>query len=206
MDNLFTILTFLPEKALQKEIQTHGKVLDFEKNDVIVREGEYVSILPIVLEGNIRVFQHKEDREILLYYVEQGQTCMMSLSACFFDHASAIKAIATEPTRVLAIPRKFIALWQREYDSWNKFVIKTFRKRYDELLDAFERVAFDHIDQRIWDYLHFRKEKDAMHRIQISHQMLADELGTTRVVVSRILKQFEEAGKVVLHRGSIELK
>ncbi len=206
MNDIFHTLTFLPEKALQDEIRTQASVRDFSADDVIVRQGEYVHMLPIVLQGSIRVFQIKEDREILLYYVEKGETCMMSLSACFFNHASAIKAVATEPTNILSIPTEFISPWQRKYHSWNKFVLKTFRNRYDELLDAFGRVAFDHIDKRIWDYLQFRKGKEINNCVHISHKGLADELGTTRVVVSRILKQFEKEGKVILHRGSIEIK
>ena len=206
MEEIFKILKFLPEKELQEEILSKGKVTNFDKHDVIVREGEYVKILPIVIQGSIRVFQTKEEREILLYYVEPGQTCMMSLSACFFNRASAIKAIATQPCTILAIPVKYVAPWQKQFTSWNNFVIKTFRKRYDELLSAFESVAFDHVDTRIWEYLQTQRDKTGNRQIPISHQMLADELGTTRVVVSRILKQYELEGKLTLHRGLIELQ
>lgn len=205
MENVQNILKFLPEKELQNEVLSKGSVMNYAKNDVIVREGQYVKTLPIVIEGSIRVFQTKEDREILLYYVEPGQTCMMSLSACFFNNASTIKAIAASPCTILSIPGKCISPWQKQFNSWNNFVLQTFRKRYDELLNAFESVAFDHIDQRIWDYLQFRGKKTDNNQIAISHQMLADELGTTRVVVSRILKQFEIDGKLALHRGVIEL-
>lgn len=105
----------------------------------------------------------------------------------------------------MAIPTRYITQWQKDYKSWNEYVIKTFRKRYDELLSTFESVAFEHIDKRIMEYLLFRKEKDGSYLIKISHQNLANELGTTRVVVSRILKQFELDGKVLLHRKGIEL-
>ncbi len=198
-------LHFLREMELKEEILEHSEILDFKTDDVIVREGQYVKVLPIVLEGSIRVFQTNEEREILLYYVEPGQTCMMSLSACFFNNQSPSKAVAATNTTILAIPTPFITQWQKAYKSWNEYVIKTFRKRYDELLMTFENVAFEHIDNRIIDYLHFRKEKDASNIIEISHQNLANELGTTRVVVSRILKQFELNGKVRLHRKGIEI-
>lgn len=205
-EQLFRTLNFLHEKELKEEIIQESKISTFRKGDVIVREGEYVKVLPIVISGAIRVFQTSEEREILLYYVDPGQTCMMSLSACFFNNESPSQAIAVTDTTILAIPTPFITKWQKKYSSWNHFVIKTFRKRYDELLDTFESVAFDHIDKRILEYLVFRNNKTPNNIISISHQELANELGTTRVVVSRILKQYEMNGKVKLHRRGIELK
>ncbi len=198
-------LGFLHEKELKEAIIDKSQLLTFQKGDVIVRAGQYVKVLPIVIKGSIRVFQASEEREILLYYVEPGQTCMMSLSACFFNNESPSTAIAAEETKLLAIPAGFITEWQKKYRSWNDYIIRTFRKRYDELLFTFEGVAFEHIDKRILDYLNSRKDKSDSNIIEISHQSLANELGTTRVVVSRILKQFELNGKVKLHRGGIEL-
>ncbi len=198
-------LEFLREQELKEELAENCKILEFQKGDVVVREGQFVKVLPIVLEGSIRVFQSSEEREILLYYVDAGQTCMMSLSACFFNNQSPSKAVAAEDTTIVSIPTQFITQWQKKYASWNEYVIKTFRNRYDELLNTFESVAFEHIDNRILEYLNFRKEKEASSFIRISHQSLANELGTTRVVVSRILKQFEMDGKLKLHRSAIEL-
>ncbi len=203
--DFFKVLNYIHEIELREEIVEKCDVLTFKKGETIVREGEYVKILPIVLSGHIRVFQTKEDREILLYYVEPGQTCMMSLSACFFNNQSPSQAIAVTETEILAIPTRFIIKWQKEYNSWNNFVIKTFRNRYDELLETFESVAFDHIDKRVLEYLKQRRSKQNTSKIKISHQQLAYELGTTRVVVSRILKQFEINGIVALHRAEIEL-
>lgn len=203
--DIFKVLNFITEKELRNEIYENCKILTFTKGEIIVREGEYVKVLPIVLSGHIRVFQTKEDREILLYYVDPSQTCMMSLSACFYNNQSPSQAIATTETKILAIPTRFITKWQRAYNSWNNFVIKTFRNRYDELLETFESVAFDHIDKRVLEYLNQRKYKQGNSKIKISHQQLAYELGTTRVVISRILKQLELNGILILHRAEIEL-
>jgi len=202
---IFRTLNFISEPQLQDEILEACKILSVAKGGTIVREGEYVKILPIVIDGTIRVFQRKEDREILLYYVEPSQTCMMSLSASFFHHSSAIEAVATRETKILAVPVKHIAEWQKQYTSWNNFVLRTFKKRYDELLKSFESLAFQHVDKRILEYLRARKLKQDHHFIKISHLELAKELGTTRVVISRILKQFEIEGRLKLHRGSIEI-
>lgn len=199
--NIFKVIDFISEIELRNEIEKNGKLLQFKKGETIVREGEFVKLLPIVLSGQIRVFQTKEEREILLYYVEPGETCMMSLSACFFNNKSPSQAVAAENTEILVIPTRFITQWQKEYNSWNNFVIRTFRNRYDELLSTFESVAFDHIDSRVLEYLRGKNEQ----KIKISHQQLAHELGTTRVVISRILKKMELDGILKLHRAEIEL-
>ena len=202
---IFNIINFITEKELQEEIYKNCSILTFAKGETIVREGEYVKVLPIVLSGHIRVFQTKEDREILLYYVDPSQTCMMSLSACFYNNQSPSQAVAVSETEILAIPTRFITEWQKKYTSWNSFVIKTFRNRYDELLETFESVAFSHIDERVLQYLKQRKANQNSAIIKISHQQLAYELGTTRVVISRILKQFEIDGILVLHLSLIHI-
>jgi CRP/FNR family transcriptional regulator, anaerobic regulatory protein len=203
--DIFKQLDFFQESGLQKEILGNCQLQNFKKGDVIVREGQYVKVVPIVISGALRVYQTKEDREILLYHVEVSETCMMSLSACFFNNKSPSQAIAIEPTYALTVPVKFVAQWQREYASWNDFVIRTFRNRYDELLNTFESVAFDHIDKRVLEYLRHRASKQRIREVAISHQELANEVGTTRVVVSRILKQFELDKLVELHRGFIRI-
>lgn len=205
--DIFKYVSFFSEPKLQAEILEQCQLIDFEKGDVIVSEGQFVKILPIVISGGLRVYQTREDREVLLYYVETSQTCMMSLSACFFDNKSPSQAVATEKTRVLAVPSLRVVKWQKEYSSWNDYVIRTFRNRYDELLTTLESIAFDHIDKRLLKYLRDRKAKQKLPTkgIKISHQQLGDELGTTRVVVSRILKQFETDKIVELHRGFIKI-
>lgn len=205
MIDLFKSIPFFAEPNFRNELQANGQLQTLEKGDVIVREGQFLKFLPIVIEGSIRVFQTKEDREILLYYVEPGQTCMMSLSACFFNNESPSQAVALEKTTILSIPARFIIPWQKEYACWNEFIIRTFRMRYDELLSSFESVAFNSIEKRILEYLHRAATTQQNKEIDISHQALANELGTTRVVVSRILKQLESEGRLVLHYGTIRL-
>ncbi|HEV8512780.1 MAG TPA: Crp/Fnr family transcriptional regulator [Cyclobacteriaceae bacterium] len=203
--NLVKQLGLFSELKLQEDIIENCEFLTLEKGEIIVREGQFVKVVPIVISGTIRVFQTKAEREILLYYVEPRQTCMMSLSACFFNNKSPSQAVAIESTQVLAVPATFITQWQKEYNSWNDFVIRTFRNRYDELLNTFESVAFDHIDKRVLEYLQSRASKQSNREVEISHQELANELGTTRVVISRILKQFELNGLIGLGRGSIKI-
>ncbi len=204
--DLFKKLKSFSEPELQKEILKHGKFLKASKGDILIKEGQYLDFLPIVIKGLLRVYQQKEDREILLYYVGPEQTCMMSLSSAYFDYNSTANGIAMEPTEILVLPAHLIAEWQLKYPSWSKFIIKTFKSRYDELLNAFGSVAFKPIHVRVTEYFTEYVKNENSNKIPISHQTLANELGTTRVVISRILKQFEKEKKVKLYRGYIQLK
>jgi len=203
--DLFKKITFFHEPAFKAELLEHGKLLSFNKGDVIVRDGQYVKFLPIVIKGAIRVFQQKEDREILLYYVRDGETCTMSLAAAYFNNQSTSHGIVTEPTEVLIFPASLITEWQLKYASWNRYVLTMFRKRYDELISSFEGIAFQHIDARVLEYLKNKAIKEGDHTVNLSHQQLAGELGTTRVVISRILKDYEKQGKIKLFRGRIQV-
>jgi CRP/FNR family transcriptional regulator len=203
--DVFKRINLFHEPELREAMLEHCDLKVFEKDDVIVREGQFVKVVPIVVTGMLRVYQTKENREILLYHVEPSQTCMMSLSACFFNNESPSQAVAKVKTQAITVPTNFVIQWQREYSSWNEFVIRTFRNRYDELLNTLESVAFDHVDSRVIEYLRSRAAKQQSKEIEISHQELANELGTTRVVISRILKQFEMDKLVNLHRGSIKV-
>ena len=204
--DLFTKLKSFREPELQNEIKKHGKILKANQGDILIREGQYLNFLPIVVEGQLRVYQEKEDREILLYYVGPEQTCMMSLSSAYFDYNSTANGIAVKPSEILVLPAHIIADWQLKYPSWNKFIINTFKSRYDELLNAFSNVAFKPIHIRVKEYLSEYVKNQNSNKIPLSHQTLANELGTTRVVISRILKQMEVEKKVKLYRGFIQVK
>lgn len=203
--DLFKKLDSFAEPQLQKEILANGNLITAGKGDIIIKEGQYLNFMPIVINGLIRVYQEKDDREILLYYVGPGQTCMMSLSSAYFDYNSTANGMAMEPSEVLVLPAPMIADWQLRYPSWNKFIIQTFKSRYDELLTSFTDVAFKPVNLRVSDYLKAQVKKLNSRKIPISHQELANELGTTRVVISRILKQFEKEKKVKLFRGVIQV-
>lgn len=204
--SLFKILKSFTEPGLREEIVSHGKITKAGKGDILIREGQYLNFLPIVLSGQIRVYQERDDREILLYYVEPEQTCMMSLSSAYFDYNSAANGIAMQPSEILILPSHVIADWQLKYPSWNRFIINTFKSRYDELLNAFGNVAFKPIHVRVKEYLDGYVRTQNSTKIPLSHQTLANELGTTRVVVSRILKQLETDKKIKLYRGMIHVK
>lgn len=204
--DVFKKLRSFHEPELQSEILKTGKIITANKGDILIREGQYLNFLPIVIEGQIRVYRESDDREILLYYVGPEQTCVMSLSSAYFDYNSAANGIAVAPSRILILPAHVIADWQLRYPSWNRFIISTFKNRYDELLDAFGSIAFKPVHTRLREYLIDYVKVQNLNKVQLSHQTLANELGTTRVVISRILKQMESAGEVKLYRGHIVVK
>jgi CRP/FNR family transcriptional regulator, anaerobic regulatory protein len=209
MDNtneLLKKITFFSESDFKEELLQHGKLVNFKKGDIIVRDGQYVKFLPIVIKGAIRVFQQKDDREILLYYVRARETCTMSLAAAYFNNKSTSNGVVTEPTEILIFPADLISQWQLKYTSWNKYVMLMFRKRYDELIRSLQSIVFEHINLRVLRYLNEKVFEENNKRIDISHQQLASELGTTRVVISRILKEFERQKKMKLFRGRIEMR
>jgi CRP/FNR family transcriptional regulator len=196
------------ENDLKAEMESKCSVASVGKDKTIVDEGCQMTVIPLLLSGSIRVFRrdYETDREILLYYVNPGQTCMMSLVACFGDRVSKVNAVTEKNSELLMIPTAQVREWQKRYDSWNSFVINTFLDRYSELLRILEEISFRNIDERIRNYLKNYSDRNVTRLVKRTHQDIANELGTTRVVVSRILKDMESMGQVELRRGIIELK
>ena len=203
---IFTNLQAFTEPGLRDELLGAGTLMRAGAGDILIREGQYLDFLPLVINGLIRVYRNNDDdREILLYYVQPGQTCMMSLSSAYFDYYSAANGVAVEPTELLILPARLISEWQLKYPSWNRFILTTYKSRYDELLKAFGNVVFKPINTRLQEYLQGYAQSQQTKIIPLSHQTLANELGTTRVVVSRILKDLEKDNRVKLKRGSVVL-
>lgn len=196
------------ENELKDEIASLCSIATFDEEDTIVKEGSFMQVIPLVLNGSIRVFRrdYELDREILLYYIDPGETCMMSLVACFGDAVSKVNAVTEKKSELLMIPTDRVRSWQKKFDSWNSFVITTFLDRYTELLKTLEEISFRKIDQRLHSYLKNYAERNVTKSVKRTHQDIANELGTTRVVISRILKDMESRGMVELGRGRIKLK
>ena len=205
--SLLAIQLPLEEKLLD-EIHSSCEVLKVSPDQQIVEAGKYIKMVPLLIEGSIRVFQEdvEADREILLYYVNPGETCMMSLGACFGDKKSEISAVTEEMSSMILIPTSKVREWQRTYPTWNEFIIQTFRRRYTDLLSAFNDVSFKRIEERLMEYLTNYQDRKNTNVIPLSHQKIANELGTTRVVISRLLKKFENDDLLELHRKAIVLK
>ncbi|WBX74794.1 Crp/Fnr family transcriptional regulator [Tenacibaculum pacificus] len=172
----------------------------FKKGDFIIKKNQYIKVLKIVLKGKVRVFQENEEREILIYYLSDMETCTLSLSACFEDCNSTVNAIIEEDCTILNIPVRFVKDWNFKYKSWNVFTTNTFRYSYNHLINQYSNLAFQPLKDRLFDYL-ISKADGAV--IRKSHQELARELGTTREVISRLLKTLEKNNR--LHLGQKEI-
>jgi len=203
------IINKLPfELELRSEIEKQGILKVLPKDTYIAKENEYIRYIPLLVRGRIRVYKEELDlgREILLYYVNRKETCMMSVFSIFQDNKSQVNGITMEESEIILIPIQKVREWQLKYPSWNEYLITGFSERYSNLLASFTTVSFYKIDDRLNYFLkQFSKDNDT-HIIPFSHQKLANELGTTRVVISRLLKKMESQNLLSLHRGYINLK
>ena len=191
---------------LKEAIEAVAIQRSFSAGDVILDTGDYIRSLPVVHSGAVRVMRTDDnERELLLYYLEPGETCAATLSCCLSQQKSSIRAVAELDTDLLLIPLENIDAWITKYPEWRAFVFRSYRERFDELLSAVDAVAFHNLEDRIVGMLSEKASLRENKKIEITHQQMADELHTSRVVVSRMLKALEHKGVLALHRNMIEL-
>ena len=191
----------LSEKNLRETLLEHCSVHTFERDTVLMEEGSYVKLLPLVFNGRVKVFREEDSKEILLYYIGSGESCIMSISACVQAPQSRIKAVVEEKSEIILVPTLLVNKWLTVFPSWNMFIMDSYRIRFDNVLDAFNAVAFNKLDKRLINYL--KQKAHPSNTIQITHQQIANELNTARPVISRLLKALENQGKIKLLRGAI---
>jgi len=207
MENIQEIkktLSFLP-KTLVEEIVEFSNLVTIEKETEIVREGQYIKVIPIVIKGLVRVFSRYEDKELLLYYVKQDESCVMSFSAGMNEMPSNVVAVTETDSTILLIPVDKVKTWIGEYKDFNNMFYSQYNSRYSELILAMNHVLFDKIDKRLYDYLTAKIKLTNENPIKISHAQIANDLGTAREVISRVMKKLQEQEKVVQHSNSIEV-
>ena len=196
----------IAEKALQEEIATVGKLTEFSAGTVIMDVGQYVKLVPLVIEGAIKVLREDEDgHELFLYYLQGGETCSMSFTCCMMNKKSEIRTIAEENTRMIGIPIRYVDEWMTKYQSWKNFVMQTYDYRMMELVRTIDSIAFHHMDERLLAYLDKKAKATNSKIINATHQEIAYDLNASREAVSRLLKQLENDGQLKLGRNKIEL-
>lgn len=198
-------LASFKEDDLKTAISSKGKLVEVPAGTVILDEGKYVKTVPLLLSGLAKVVQVQEGREILLYYIYPNESCIMSIHCGLNDLKSTVRAIVEEDSVAVLLPAFEIGNWQRLYPSFNQFIIDLYQKRFHNVLEAFNALAFQKLDDRILALLQQKSEALKSNQIHTTHQELSDELGTARETVSRILKKLEEDEKLKLHRGWITL-
>ena len=201
-----TIKSNLFQPQFNKEVYETGSVEFFLAGSVILNANAYIKTIPIVLKGSIKVIKTDEEgREILLYYIRPGESCIMSFLAGIHHETSKIKAVVEEDVEVLLIPVNKASDWIKKFPEWTDFIFNLYHKRFEELLEVVNSVAFQKLDVRLF---HLLKQKSVLFQskeLTVTHQQLADELGITREAVSRTLKQMENEQQISLSRNKISL-
>ncbi|MGE0770531.1 MAG: Crp/Fnr family transcriptional regulator [Cyclobacteriaceae bacterium] len=183
-------------KELVLELETFASTKELDGGTEVLREGQYVKVIPVVLDGLIKVFTRSEDRDLLLYYIQPGESCVMSFAAGMKNEPSKIFAVTEETTRILLLPTEKVGAWGRLYPEINNLFFQQYNLRYTELLDTINQVLFQRLDQRLYDFLKERVAVTGRNPLPLSHQQIANELGTAREVISRVMKKLEAEGKV----------
>ena len=162
--------------------------------------------MPLVLSGAIKILREDSDGdELVLYYLEVGDTCAMTLSCCMGQVKSQIRAVAETDVELLMIPKKKMAEWLSKYQSWQEFVLQSYHNRMEEFIEAVDSIAFLKMDERLYKYLKDKALVNHSEVIQVTHQQIANDLHTSRVVISRLLKGLEKENKIELHRNYIKI-
>ena len=194
------------EPALIDLIEKNAVERSFNAGDVIMRTGQYIKSTVLVLEGQIKIYRENQDGgEFLMYYLGPGQACAVSMICAIQSQTSEIMAQAEEDTEVLMIPIQLMDDMMNKYKTWYQFVIQTYRSRFDELLTVVDNIAFRNMDERLEFHLKRHADKTGKKNIELSHQQIADDLNSSREVISRLLKKMEQRNLVKLHRNMIEL-
>jgi CRP/FNR family transcriptional regulator len=194
------------EPQLIQEIQQFGIFQTFKEGDLIMDYGKYVRMMPIVLQGTVKVSRLDEkDNEILLYYLSSNESCSMAYSCCLEAKKSEVRAVAEDYVELIAIPHLKLDDWLCTYPSWKNYIMRSFNERFIELLKSIESIAFHKLDERLIAYLKEKQRLSGSSVIKASHHLIADEMATARVVISRLLKQLENENKIILYRNEIKL-
>jgi CRP/FNR family transcriptional regulator len=205
-DILDQAYSYIFEQALLDEIAKVAVYKEFKADDYLIEIGDYIKTMPLLLTGAIKILREDENGdELLLYFLERGDTCAMTLTCCMGQSKSRIRAIAETDGAMLMIPVEKMEEWLTKYKTWRNFVFDSYNVRLNEMLEAIDTLAFMNLDERLYKYLTDKAKVIGDTEIKNTHQEIAYEMHTSRVVISRLLKALELKGKIKLHRNKIEI-
>lgn len=206
MNNNFKKIFSSFSNALVNDITMHATEQMINAGTVIMRTGQYIKNTVLVVSGSIKIYRQDEDGgEFFMYYLQSGQACAISMICAAKNEQSQIIAKVVEDAELVMIPLHLMDKWMMEHRSWYEFVIETYRSRFEEVLTVVDSIAFRAMDERLEFYLKRHKEACGCQDLKLSHQEIANELNTSREVISRLLKKLEQRGSLKLHRNHIEL-
>lgn len=197
---------FAISNSLLEKLKTEGTIKTFSADTVLIDENDYIKFVPIVLNGSLKVFKLDDDgREMLLYYIKPGESCVMSFLGATCNGTSKIKAVVEEEAEVLILPVHKATELIRENSQWIQFIFELYNRRFEELLSVVNAIAFQKVDVRLYELLKTKVTMLKTDELNMTHQQIAAELGTAREVVSRLLKQLERDKKISLGRNKIKI-
>jgi CRP/FNR family transcriptional regulator len=197
----------LTDPRLLQAILDKGQVMQLEHGKVLLEPGQFVKAVPLVIDGSIKIMRMDEDgKELFLYYLDQGETCALSLTCCSSSRPSEIKAVVEEQATIAFIPVQIHEQWSDEFKQWKDFVSSTYQQRFQEMLVALDAVAFKRMDERLMRYIVTKMKQHKANELHTTHQEIANELGTSREVVSRLLKTLEKKKWIELGRNVIYIR
>jgi len=194
------------DTSLLALIEKEATLKKFQPGEIIMRTGQFIKSTALIVNGRVKIYREGPDGgEFLMYYIGPGQACAVSMICALQARSSEITAVAEEETEILLLPIQLMDQLMKEHKSWYQFVIQTYRSRFDELLAVVDDIAFRNMDERLEFYLKRYQEKTGKQKIELSHQQIAEDLNSSREVISRLLKKMEQRGLVKLNRNMIEL-
>jgi CRP/FNR family transcriptional regulator len=207
VDEVKKLFPGISHPKLLEEMATQGKLMSFSAGEIIIDQGMAIPFIPMLISGTIKVSrQDEEGHELLLYYLNPGETCATSLTCCISGLKSEVQALAEEEVTVMAFPSHLPDEWMMRYPEWKNLIMMTFRRRFDDLIRTINDIAFKKLDDRLTDYLKERSaKKGGQVEIVVSHQEIANDLNSSREVISRLLKHMEREGKLSLGRNRVTL-
>lgn len=194
------------EEGLRREMLSNGIIKTFKEGEQLMRTGQYFTTTILLLDGLVKLYREGEEgEEFFMYYIEAGQACALSMICATKSQSSQVMAKAVTETTILAVPINLMDEWMKKYKTWYYFVLETYRARFEELLVVVDNIAFKAMDERLVFYLKKHQKTLNSNIIPINHQTIANELGSSREVISRLLKKLEQMGRVKLNRNNIEI-
>ncbi len=197
---------YLLEEELIEEINHVGQIRVTVTDEILINVGDAMTSIPIILSGSIKISRENDNGdELLLYYIEGGDTCAMTLQCCVRQMKSEIRATSMEDSVLLMLPTEMMELWMHKYKSWREYILQSYHVRLTELMETIDAIAFMRLDERLLKYLTDQAKLLGSLEIHHTHQQIAEDLHSSRVVISRLLKQLEIRGTIVLKRNKIVL-
>lgn len=184
------------DESFYQEIREHGIFTSVDAKQELISEGEKVKFIPFLIKGSVKVYNLHDGKELVYYYISPDESCIMTFSTIFTDKVSRIYAISEEKSDVLLLPVSQFLIWLQKYPKLNQMFFLEYDSRYKFMMETINKIVFQKLDHRVLEYLQERTKRSETQLVKVSHKKIADELGTAREVVSRILKKFEREGLI----------